>query len=154
MFGLAAEFQALCGSGIGFSVDGTGNVPYTYYETFGVFISVLCDIKMTPLYCVSLSLPWPDINECALNPEICPNGVCENLRGGFRCFCNTGYESDNTGKNCVGEWRKSVSDTAKWHHLSFNLTFSDTKCHDLWCSDNNKLLNVHGEQTNVQYTFN
>ncbi|KAG5834128.1 hypothetical protein ANANG_G00258090 [Anguilla anguilla] len=39
----SAEFQALCVSGIGFSVDGT------------------------------------DINECALNPDICSNGVCENL---------------------------------------------------------------------------
>nr|XP_006626990.1 PREDICTED: fibrillin-2 [Lepisosteus oculatus] len=61
----SAEFQALCGSGIGFSVEGR------------------------------------DINECALNPDICPNGVCENLRGSYRCICNSGYESDETGKNCV-----------------------------------------------------
>ncbi|KAK6492730.1 fibrillin-2 [Huso huso] len=61
----SAEFQALCGSGIGFSVDGT------------------------------------DINECALDPEICSNGVCENLRGSFRCICNIGYESEATGRSCV-----------------------------------------------------
>uniref|UniRef100_A0A8C3RBV6 Fibrillin 3 n=1 Tax=Cyanoderma ruficeps TaxID=181631 RepID=A0A8C3RBV6_9PASS len=42
-----------------------------------------------------------DINECALNPDICPNGMCENLRGSYRCICNLGYESDPTGKNCV-----------------------------------------------------
>ncbi|XP_067114081.1 fibrillin-2-like [Osmerus mordax] len=61
----SAEFQALCGSGIGFTVDGT------------------------------------DINECGLDPDICGNGVCENLRGSFRCICNTGYESDQSGKTCV-----------------------------------------------------
>ncbi|XP_035248375.1 fibrillin-2 isoform X1 [Anguilla anguilla] len=61
----SAEFQALCVSGIGFSVDGT------------------------------------DINECALNPDICSNGVCENLRGGYHCVCNAGYEADRTGKHCA-----------------------------------------------------
>ncbi|XP_041916071.1 fibrillin-2-like [Alosa sapidissima] len=61
----SGEFQALCGSGIGFSVDGT------------------------------------DINECALDPDICTNGVCENLRGSYRCICNVGYETDGSGRNCV-----------------------------------------------------
>jgi len=31
--------------------------------------------------------------------------MCENLRGSYRCICNLGYESDPTGKNCVGEFR-------------------------------------------------
>lgn len=44
-----------------------------------------------------------DINECALDPDICQNGICENLRGSYRCICNIGYESDISGKNCVGE---------------------------------------------------
>lgn len=44
-----------------------------------------------------------DINECALDPDICQNGICENLRGSYRCICNIGYESDTSGKNCVGE---------------------------------------------------
>ncbi|ETE61011.1 Fibrillin-2, partial [Ophiophagus hannah] len=42
-----------------------------------------------------------DINECALDPDICSNGVCENLRGSYRCNCNSGYESDVSGQNCV-----------------------------------------------------
>uniref|UniRef100_A0A8C2EZ36 Fibrillin 2b n=1 Tax=Cyprinus carpio TaxID=7962 RepID=A0A8C2EZ36_CYPCA len=42
-----------------------------------------------------------DINECALDPDICQNGICENLRGSYRCICNIGYESDASGKNCV-----------------------------------------------------
>lgn len=45
----------------------------------------------------------PDINECALDPDICPNGICENLRGTYKCICNSGYEVDSTGKNCVGK---------------------------------------------------
>lgn len=44
-----------------------------------------------------------DINECALDPDICPNGICENLRGTYKCICNSGYEVDITGKNCVGK---------------------------------------------------
>lgn len=43
-----------------------------------------------------------DINECALDPDICPNGSCENLRGTYKCICNFGYEVDSTGKRCLG----------------------------------------------------
>uniref|UniRef100_A0A8B9LZJ9 Fibrillin 2 n=1 Tax=Astyanax mexicanus TaxID=7994 RepID=A0A8B9LZJ9_ASTMX len=41
-----------------------------------------------------------DINECAMDPDICPNGACENLRGGYRCICNIGYETDQSGRSC------------------------------------------------------
>lgn len=52
-----------------------------------------------------------DINECALDPDICPNGICENLRGTYKCICNSGYEVDITGKNCVGKEFSSLSVT-------------------------------------------
>uniref|UniRef100_A0A8C8BLB0 Fibrillin-2 n=1 Tax=Otus sunia TaxID=257818 RepID=A0A8C8BLB0_9STRI len=42
-----------------------------------------------------------DINECALDPDICTNGICENLRGSYRCNCNSGYEPNSSGRNCV-----------------------------------------------------
>ncbi|KAK6631430.1 hypothetical protein RUM44_005957 [Polyplax serrata] len=41
-----------------------------------------------------------DINECAQNPNICENGACENILGGYRCVCNPGYQIDVTGKIC------------------------------------------------------
>uniref|UniRef100_A0AAY4E607 Fibrillin 2b n=1 Tax=Denticeps clupeoides TaxID=299321 RepID=A0AAY4E607_9TELE len=50
---------------------------------------------------IGITTDGRDINECALDPDICPNGMCENLRGSYRCICNIGYESDTTGKNCV-----------------------------------------------------
>lgn len=46
---------------------------------------------------------FTDINECGLNPDICKNGVCENLRGSYRCICDFGWEPDSSGKNCVGK---------------------------------------------------
>lgn len=42
-----------------------------------------------------------DINECEMDPEICQNGVCENIRSSYRCVCNSGYEVDISGKKCV-----------------------------------------------------
>lgn len=42
-----------------------------------------------------------DINECSLNPNICQNGACENIIGGYRCICNPGFESDDTMKVCT-----------------------------------------------------
>uniref|UniRef100_A0A8C3X9N4 Fibrillin 3 n=1 Tax=Catagonus wagneri TaxID=51154 RepID=A0A8C3X9N4_9CETA len=48
--------------------------------------------------------PLSDINECALDPDICANGMCENLRGSYRCICNLGYEVGVAGKECTGEY--------------------------------------------------
>ncbi|KAG7270043.1 hypothetical protein CRUP_036870 [Coryphaenoides rupestris] len=42
-----------------------------------------------------------DINECALDPDICLNGVCENMLRTYKCNCNAGFEVDTTGKSCV-----------------------------------------------------
>uniref|UniRef100_A0A671W3K1 Fibrillin-1 n=1 Tax=Sparus aurata TaxID=8175 RepID=A0A671W3K1_SPAAU len=42
-----------------------------------------------------------DINECALDPDICQNGVCENMLRTYKCTCNEGFEVDLTGKNCI-----------------------------------------------------
>ncbi|XP_042178990.1 fibrillin-2b isoform X2 [Oncorhynchus tshawytscha] len=50
---------------------------------------------------IGITADGRDINECALDPDICQNGMCENLRGSYRCICNIGYESDSSGKNCV-----------------------------------------------------
>ena len=43
-----------------------------------------------------------DLNECALFPNICQNGVCKNTIGSFECSCNDGYENDERGLNCTG----------------------------------------------------
>ncbi|XP_030580184.1 fibrillin-2-like isoform X2 [Archocentrus centrarchus] len=50
---------------------------------------------------VGFTADGADINECALDPDICQNGLCENLRGTYRCICNTGYEPDAGGKTCA-----------------------------------------------------
>uniref|UniRef100_A0A7N9ATH0 Fibrillin 1 n=1 Tax=Mastacembelus armatus TaxID=205130 RepID=A0A7N9ATH0_9TELE len=42
-----------------------------------------------------------DINECALDPDLCQNGMCENMMRTFKCTCNDGFEVDLTGKSCV-----------------------------------------------------
>ncbi|KAM9409241.1 fibrillin-1 isoform 1-T1 [Pholidichthys leucotaenia] len=42
-----------------------------------------------------------DINECALDPDICQNGMCENMLRTYKCTCNEGFEIDLSGKNCI-----------------------------------------------------
>ena len=49
-----------------------------------------------------LLFAFSDINECALDPDICQNGVCENMLRTYKCTCNEGFEVDLTGKNCIG----------------------------------------------------
>ncbi|XP_064901783.1 fibrillin-2 [Columba livia] len=50
---------------------------------------------------IGITVDGRDINECALDPDICSNGICENLRGSYRCNCNSGYEPSPSGRNCV-----------------------------------------------------
>lgn len=47
-------------------------------------------------------MAFTDINECALDPDICQNGVCENMLRTYKCTCNEGYEVDLSGKSCIG----------------------------------------------------
>lgn len=42
-----------------------------------------------------------DVNECALNPNICRNGRCVNTRGSYQCQCYDGFEITRDGKQCI-----------------------------------------------------
>ena len=45
-----------------------------------------------------------DIDECSLvngGDNVCLNGFCENLIGGFRCECHEGFRLDAGGVNCT-----------------------------------------------------
>ncbi|KAM4878543.1 LOW QUALITY PROTEIN: fibrillin-2 [Sylvia borin] len=46
---------------------------------------------------IGITVDGRDINECALDPDICPNGICENLRGSYHC----NYEPDPVETNCM-----------------------------------------------------
>lgn len=43
----------------------------------------------------------PDVDECALNPNVCLNGLCVNNMGSYSCNCEPGYSVLTTG--CTGE---------------------------------------------------
>ncbi|MGH0134419.1 UNVERIFIED_CONTAM: hypothetical protein FKN15_030693 [Acipenser sinensis] len=79
----SAEFNALCSKGPGITSDGRAE------------FNALC--SKGP----GITSDGRDINECALDPDLCQNGVCENLHRTYRCNCNQGYEIDSSGKNCV-----------------------------------------------------
>ncbi|MGH0178286.1 UNVERIFIED_CONTAM: hypothetical protein FKN15_077350 [Acipenser sinensis] len=42
-----------------------------------------------------------EINECAVNPEICGPGYCINLPMGYTCVCNAGFQLNNELTTCV-----------------------------------------------------
>ncbi|KAI8508109.1 hypothetical protein Bbelb_143490 [Branchiostoma belcheri] len=44
-----------------------------------------------------------DVDECALNPNICQNGQCENTRGSFACLCDPGYSVKKEGEGCTDD---------------------------------------------------
>ena len=45
-----------------------------------------------------------DVNECLHITSLCENGECVNNDGSYRCKCKMGYQLDETGKKCVGEY--------------------------------------------------
>lgn len=44
-----------------------------------------------------------DINECALNPNICKSGRCVNTKGSYRCNCYDGFVASRDGKQCIDQ---------------------------------------------------
>lgn len=89
----------MCSSGIGITADGRGEC-VAHVCVFSHFVVKTHSF----IYIIWIIFHFfSDINECALIPDICQNGICENLRGSYRCICNIGYESDTSGKNCEGE---------------------------------------------------
>lgn len=42
-----------------------------------------------------------DVNECAINPNICKNGRCQNTRGSYQCECYEGFAPSQDGKQCL-----------------------------------------------------
>ena len=41
-----------------------------------------------------------DIDECKVRFDICRNGRCKNVKGGFTCECTEGYKLSFDGMNC------------------------------------------------------
>ena len=49
-----------------------------------------------------------DVNECLHITSLCENGECVNNDGSYRCKCKMGYQLDETGKKCVGEYKNRM----------------------------------------------
>lgn len=70
-------------------------------------------------YLLSDSSHLSDTNECIQFPFVCPRDkpVCVNTYGSYRCRtnkrCSRGYEPNEDGTACVGEWSSSHSPAAK-----------------------------------------
>lgn len=44
-----------------------------------------------------------EIDECALMPQACQNGICMNTPGSFKCDCNRGFAEDPESHQCIDE---------------------------------------------------
>lgn len=43
------------------------------------------------------------MNECAVNPNLCVNGICINMDGSYRCECLRGYTLGADQRTCEGK---------------------------------------------------
>ena len=48
-----------------------------------------------------IDLVCQDVNECEVNPNLCPHGSCRNSDGSWYCDCNAGYEPADDRQSCV-----------------------------------------------------
>lgn len=55
-------------------------------------------VKFIIMFCVV------DVNECLYIMLFCENGECVNNDGSYWCKCKMGYQLDEIGKKCVGEY--------------------------------------------------
>lgn len=52
---------------------------------------------------ITCNSSYSDINEC-VSPGACIGGQCIDEAGSYRCVCFEGYEYDEQGRRCVGEF--------------------------------------------------
>ena len=57
---------------------------------------------MKSLVMVYFEISHVDIDECAIGAHECQQH-CQNLPGGFSCYCDTGYLLQDNGKDCESE---------------------------------------------------
>lgn len=50
-----------------------------------------------------------DVDECSERPDRCAPGVCINTDGGYSCDCDAGYEPNDDGTECIGEYLPPVT---------------------------------------------
>lgn len=64
--------------------------------------------------------PTPDEDECTQFPSVCPSDrpVCTNTYGSYKCRgkrrCNQGFEPNDDGSACVGEWSWQSQGRLSW----------------------------------------
>lgn len=46
--------------------------------------------------------PFPDINECEVEPNTCQFGTCTNTPGSFQCTCQPGFVLSDNKRRCYG----------------------------------------------------
>ncbi len=58
--------------------------------------------------------PFPDINECEVEPNICQFGTCTNTPGSFQCTCQPGFVLSDNKRRCYGETFRNLTDGLEW----------------------------------------
>ena len=73
-----------------------------YIVTYHYHHTCTCTYFMTYLFIFYHS----DINECTMFPDICRNGLCQNLqKTGYKCICDQGFEYQGISQTmCVGKY--------------------------------------------------
>ena len=72
-----------------------------------MYPNLLLTVDINDCTCILLIVDWycsVDINECTMYPNLCQNGLCQNLlKSGYRCLCDRGFQHHpNSETKCVG----------------------------------------------------
>ena len=67
------------------------------------FYSCTSEIQMFSLrWTYDTQVNCADVDECAMNPDLCANGQCINFPGGYRCECDMGFAATDHDHTCTG----------------------------------------------------
>lgn len=105
---LDGSFRCICPPGYEVQNDQCIGKARTHTHTYRDR-DAICSNTHTHTHKYTTYFPFPDINECEVEPNLCQFGTCTNTPGSFQCTCQPGFVLSDNKRRCYGRRSRELT---------------------------------------------